>query len=138
MNIYVDRIKERLEKERVDLREWVADSKWEVETGYETGEYVEISTFSLKRALTTNRFTRLFDDWLNSGGKNFGEGVQIGLRLRGTHRTLQGLAVNFCLGIICGLAEQQYADDRNRQAVETAQKISQMVDSGEIKLQRYI
>jgi len=77
-------------------------------------------------------FARLLDDYLNAGGKQFPDGQRVGLELRKTHRTLQRQVVAFCLGIICGISEQEYTDPRNETAIATAKKIFEMVSNGEL------
>lgn len=102
----------------------------------ESGE--EISTYQLVRALTLENFTKLFDDFLNLGGKQYAEGKEVGERLRFTHRTLQRSAVCFALGLIAGISQQEHTDPRNEQAIETAQKIKEMLDAGDFPLGAYL
>ena len=102
----------------------------------ETGE--EITTYQVAKSLTIENFTALLDEFLNLGGKGWREGKQVGLQLRFTHRSLQRLAICFCLGIICGLAEQQYTDPRNEIAVESAKKVASMVAEGELEFGPYL
>ena len=101
-----------------------------------TGE--TLSTHTLARSMTSENFTALFDDFLNLGGKDFREGKEIGLQLRFTHRTLQRLAICFAFGIIVGLSEQEHTDPRNESAIQTAQKVAQMLEGGELPLGLYI
>jgi hypothetical protein len=102
----------------------------------DTGE--TLSTHTLARSMTAENFTALFDDFLNLGGKDFQEGKEIGLQLRFTHRTLQRLAICFALGIITGLSEQEYTDPRNETAIQTAQKVAEMMEGGEFPLGLYL
>ena len=102
----------------------------------DTGE--TLSTHTLARSMTSENFTSLFDDFLNLGGKDFREGKEIGLQLRFTHRTLQRLAICFAFGIIAGLSEQEYTDPRNETAIQTAQKVANMLEAGELPLGPYI
>jgi hypothetical protein len=102
----------------------------------DTGE--TLSTHTLARSMTSENFTALFDDFLNLGGKDFREGKEIGLQLRFTHRTLQRLAICFAFGIIVGLSEQEHTDPRNESAIQTAQKVAQMLEAGELPLGLYI
>jgi hypothetical protein len=108
----------------------------------ESGRYEEtrdtLSTHTLARSLTAENFAALFDDFLNLGGKDFREGKEIGLQLRSTHRTLQRLAICFAFGLIAGLSEQEYTDARNETAIQTAQKVAQMLEAGELPLGLYI
>ena len=102
----------------------------------ETGE--TISTYQIAKSLTTENFAALFDEYLNLGGKDFREGKLIGLHLRLTHRTLQRLVICFAFGLIAGLSEQDYTDPRNETAIQTAQKVVQMLAEGEFPLGLYI
>ena len=98
----------------------------------------QFSVFQIARSLTLEQFTELLDAFLNLGGKGWREGKAVGLQLRFTHRSLQRLAVCFCLGIICGLAEQQYTDPRNETAIATAKKIVQLIAEGELQFGPYL
>ena len=82
--------------------------------------------------MSPENFTALFDDFLNLGGKDFREGKEVGLQLRFTHRTLQRLAICFAFGIIVGLSEQEHTDARNETAIQTAQKVANMLEAGEL------
>ena len=101
-----------------------------------TGE--SLSTYQVAKSLTHENFAALLDEFLNSGGKDFREGKEIGLQLRFTHRTLQRLVICFTFGLIAGLSEQEYTDPRNETAIQTAKIISQMVEEGELPLGLYI
>lgn len=102
----------------------------------ETGE--TISIYTIAKSLTLETFTSLLDDFLNLGGKGYREGKEIGLQLRFTHRTLQRLAICFALGMITGLSEQVYTDQRNETAIQTAKKVVQLMESGELPVGLYI
>jgi hypothetical protein len=78
------------------------------------------------------------DEFLNLGGKGYREGKEVGLQLRFTHRTLQRLVVCFALGMIAGLSEQENTDPRNETAIQTAKKLVQLMESGELPLGLYI
>src|SRR4030067_1963696 len=102
----------------------------------ETGE--TISVYTLAKSLSLENFAAMLDDFLNLGGKGFREGKEIGLQLRFTHRTLQRLVVCFAFGMIAGLSEQEYTDPRNETAIQTAKKIVQLMESGELPVGLYI
>lgn len=116
----------------IQLKEWNPETRIEEPNG-ET-----ISIYTLARSLTPENFTKLFDEYLNLGGKDFQEGKQIGMKLRFTHRTLQRLAICFALGLIVGLSEQEYSDARNETAIVTAKKLAEMVHEGELPMGLYI
>ena len=105
-------------------------------TTEETGETVSI--YTVARSMTMENFTKLFDEYLNLGGKGYREGVLVGQKLRYTHRSLQRLAICFAFGIIAGLSEQEYVDPRNETAIETAKKVKRMIDKGELPFGLYL
>jgi hypothetical protein len=53
-------------------------------------------------------------------GNGIREGKEIGLMLRFTHHTLQGLAMCFAFGLIAGLSEQEFTDPRNETAIQSS------------------
>ena len=120
------------EHKTIKLKDWNSDCSRIEETG-ET-----ISTYQVAKSLTSENFVALFDEYLNLGGKDFREGKGIGLQLRFTHRTLQRLVICFAFGLIAGLSEQEYTDPRNETAIQTARKIVQMLEEGELPLGLYI
>lgn len=95
---------------------------------------IELSPWSLARSLTPGNFSELLDEYLNTGMKDYRDGVVVGEKCRSAHRTIQGCVIRFCLGVIVGLSKQDYTDDRNKMPVEMAKKISQLVDDGELKM----
>jgi hypothetical protein len=97
-----------------------------------------ISVYSLAKSLTPETFASLLDDFLNLGGKGYREGKEIGLQLRITHRTLQRLVICFAFGLIAGLSEQEYTDPRNETAIQTAKKVVEMMEAGELPFGCYI
>jgi hypothetical protein len=111
---------------------------WDSETGrnVETGE--QLSTYQVAKSITVENFAALLDDFLNLGGKGFREGKQVGLQLRTTHRTLQRQVICFAFGLIAGLSEQEFTDPRNETAIQTAKKITQMLEAGELPFGMYI
>ena len=111
---------------------------WSSETGDNEPTGETISVYTLAKSLTLENLASLLDDFLNLGGKGFREGKEIGLQLRFTHRTLQRLAVCFAFGLITGLSEQEYTDPRNETAIQTAKKIAQMLEKGDLPLGLYI
>jgi len=97
-----------------------------------------ISVYTLAKSLTPETFASLLDDFLNLGGKGYREGKEIGLQLRFTHRTLQRLVICFAFGLIAGLSEQEYTDPRNETAIQTAKKVVEMMEAGELPFGCYI
>jgi hypothetical protein len=66
--------------------------------------------------------------------KDYRNGLQVGRDFRNAHRSLQGSAIRFALGIIIGLSEQEYTDARNETPVEMAQKIAKMIGDGTLNM----
>lgn len=120
------------EEAKILLMEWNSSTK-DIEP---TGE--SISIYAISKSLTLDNFTKLFDEFLNIGAKDFQDGKQVGLKLRFTHRTLQRLAICFALGIIVGLSQQEYADPRNETAIQTAKKVKSLIDQGELPFGLYV
>jgi len=116
----------------IQIKEWNAETSMREPTGE------EISIYKVAKSMTPENFGKLFDDYLNLGGKQFQEGRLIGLHLRHTHRTLQRLAVCFSLGLIAGLSEQEYTDPRNETAIKTAKKLAQMFRDGDLPMGSYL
>ena len=121
-----------MEQTTIQIRDWNSSTS----TMEETGETINV--FTVARSMTMDNFTKLFDEYLNLGGKQYREGQIIGQKLRYTHRSLQRLAICFAFGIIAGLSEQEYTDARNETAIETAKKVKQMIDQGELPFGLYI
>lgn len=119
-------------KNIVTIRAYNPDSSRNEETGQ------TIDVYTLAKSLTIENFAAMLDDFLNLGGKGFREGKEIGLQLRFTHRTLQRLVICFAFGIIAGLSEQEFADARNEIAIQTARKVVQLMESGELPVGLYI
>src|SRR4030042_2593885 len=111
---------------------------WNSETGHNEPTGKTIDVYTLAKSLTIENLAALLDDYLNFGGKGFREGKEIGLQLRFTHRTLQRLAVCFVFGLIAGLSEQEYTDSRNEPAIQTAKKLVQLMEAGELPVGLYI
>ena len=121
-----------MEETTIKIRGWNSTFS----TTEETGETVSI--YTVARSMTMDNFTKLFDEFLNLGGKQYAEGMIVGMKLRFTHRSLQRLAICFAFGLISGLSEQEYVDARNETAVATAKKVKQMIDQGELPFGLYI
>ena len=111
--------------------------KFQIPYKTDEGETV-LHTYYLARSLTLDAFTHLFDYFINAGGKQYREGEYVGRKFRSTHRSLQRCIVAFCLGLIAGLSDQQYTDPRNETAIQTARKIKEMLESGQLPLGPYI
>jgi hypothetical protein len=120
------------DESKIYLKDWSTESHMTEPTGE------VISIYAIARSITPLNFAKLLDNYLNLGGKGFGEGKLVGLHLRHTHRTLQRLAVCFALGLIFGLSEQEYTDARNETAIETARIIAQMVRDGDLPTGLYL
>ena len=120
------------ESKNIIIKAWNEDFTRKVEAEQ------ALSVYQLAGSMSLENFAALLDEFLNQGGKGFPQGQQVGLELRYTHPTIQRLAVGFALGVIVGLAEQDFTDLRNATAIKTAQVIAQMFDEGELPLGAYI
>lgn len=120
------------EDTKIQLKDWNSSTS-SIEL---TGE--SISVYTISKSMTLDNFSKLFDEFLNLGGKGYREGQLVGQKLRFTHRSLQRLAICFAFGIIAGLSEQDHTDPRNDTAIQTAKKIKAMIDQGELPFGLYI
>lgn len=120
------------EKNTIKIREYNPTSS------LNEGTRQTIDVYTLAKSMTIENFAAMLDDFLNLGGKGYGEGKQVGLELRFTHRTLQRLVICFSFGMIAGLSEQEYTDPRNETAIQTAKKIVKMMESDDLPLGMYI
>lgn len=120
------------EGKNIKIKVWNSDfSRME-----ESGEI--ISTYTVAKSMTIENFAAMLDEFLNLGGKDFREGKAVGLLMRHSHRTLQRLVICFAFGLVAGLAEQEYTDARNETAIQTAKKIAQQIEEGDLPLGLYI
>lgn len=108
-------------------------------TTNETELIGEVSTHALVRCVNTEQLAELLDDWVNIH-TGFQNGLKMGRIFQETHRTLQGQLVNLALGILVGLGETdpRYTDPRNEFAIKAANKVKEMVESGEMPSQPFI
>ena len=120
------------DRKTIKIKDWNLDCSRMEETG-ET-----ISTYQVAKSMTLENFAAVLDDFLNLGGKDFREGKLVGFHMRTTHRTLQRLVICFAFGMIAGLSEQEHTDPRNETAIQTAQKIVEMMEDGDLPLGLYI
>lgn len=120
------------EYKTIKIKDWNSNSS-HVEKTSES-----INVFQVAKSMTLENFAALLDEFLNLGGKGLYEGKVIGLQLRFTHRTLQRLAICFAIGVVTGLSEQECTDPRNETAIQTAKKLSQLLEQGEFPFGLYI
>lgn len=118
----------------VELLSWNYDTKQSESKGV-------VNLWLLAKNLNVKQFAAVLDDWLNSGGKGFRDGAEIGKLMTQSHRTLQGLFIQWCLGLIIGFAKNsdpRWTDPRNEVAVRTAIKIKDLYEAGELENQPFI
>lgn len=101
------------------------------------GEKVEVTASTIGRAIDAKDLAEIIDTFLNRSGR-FNSGEEVGLELRTTHRSLQRLVVEFSLGVLDGISQQEYVDVRNGQAIATAKKIAKMRENGELNIGAFI
>ena len=94
----------------------------------------KVSIYLFAKSMTVENFIYLFSEYMNLGGKDFRDGLVVGKAFCSEHRTLQGLAVRFCLGIIVGLSKQEHTDPRNETAVKACKKIAKMIEDDELQM----
>lgn len=94
----------------------------------------------LRAVLDANALAGLLEVVLNTYANTERMGKEVGVNLLDAHRTLQGCAVRFFLGVFEGLAteELQYTDPRNRVAIEVAQSIAEQVKNGDLPTPPFI
>lgn len=114
-------------KRDIELVEYTDNGKFEL-----TGE--KVSTYTLSRSMSTENMASLLSDFLNVGMKDYREGAIIGECFQTEHRSLQGSAIRFALGIIIGMADQDYTDGRNEVPVAMAKEIKAMIENGALKM----
>jgi hypothetical protein len=114
-------------KYTIALKEYDYDLKETVSKG-------EVSVHLCAKSMTFENFCYLLSEFMNMGGKDFRDGLRVGESFHSEHRTLQGLAVRFCLGIIVGLSKQEYTDARNETAVKACKKIAKMIEDDELQM----
>ena len=108
------------------------DNGWE-----ETGT---VNVGAIARGMTPQNMANLLDNYLNTGMKDYREGVKIGRLSQGEHRTIQASIIRFCLGVIIGLStpekegEKVWTDARNETPVAMGQELSRQIESGELKM----
>lgn len=93
---------------------------------------------TIARNIDADQLAEIVIAYVNINSNAFAQGQQAGERIVGSHRTIQGLVYNLCLGILVKIGEQGWPDDRNETAVAGSKKIASMIDKSEIKLQRFI
>jgi hypothetical protein len=100
---------------------------------------IAVSTHAIGRVIQPEQFAYIIDTKLNSMASDpMHEGIKVGACLRRTHRTLQRAVVGFALGILYGISQQEYTDDRNRTAIETAKKVAAQIDDDELLIGQFI
>lgn len=103
-----------------------------------TEDVCTVGVNELASSMDPTDFRNLLSDYMNMGGKQYREGLEIGELLRTDHRTLQRGVIAFALGLIIGLSHQEHWDDRNATAIATAKKLEQMARDGQLPLGPYL
>ena len=97
---------------------------WETK---ETGETVD--TWTIAHSMTAENMADLMEEYANYGGREFRAGQEIGRLLWNTHRHLQHLLVQFCLGIVHEMGKQKWSDARNEFSLRVCQRVSQLLEA---------
>ena len=106
---------------------------------YDTNSYDdkgEVSIHLVAKSMTKENFAEFIENYCNSFSAEYGDGRVVGKMLQNSHRTLQATAVRFCLGIITGISDVdiKYTDARNVTPVKMGKRLSEMIESGELKM----
>jgi len=99
----------------------------------EDGTEQTVSVYQLARAIKEEQFSELLQDWLNNFNGDYTKGERLGKLLHRAHRTLQGCAYRWCLGILVAIGEQEHYDARNEVAVKNGMKIKEMLKDGTLE-----
>lgn len=95
--------------------------------------------YDISKSAEEGHVAYILEGFLNRSSKHsIRSGEEIGRILKIAHRTLQRKIVGFCLGVLHGIADQEYTDPRNADAINTAKKISKMMDNGDLPIGPYI
>lgn len=109
---------------------------------YDTGErkvvVEDLSIWLLAKSLTPEHLAALLDDFLNSFNNPFRTGETVGEKFLATHRTIQGCFVNFLLGCLAGISNEEYTDLRNQTAIAAAKEVKRLLDEGKLPIQPFI
>ena len=103
------------------------------EYDYNTGTWTErgtVSCYTIAKSMTPENMAYLLEQYVNRMGNEIAA-VNVGRLLQRSHRTLQRSVIVFCAKVIMGLGEQSltWTDERNRDAIAFAQKVTELVDS---------
>lgn len=102
----------------------------------------KVDLHTLVHCLSLENLAFILDSFCNSYDPGFPKGVKLGQMFQETHRTLQGVITNFCLGILVGLGQNVDlrfgCDPRNQKAIETCQKIAKLLENKELPIQPFI
>jgi len=103
-------------------------------------DHTEVSFHDLRQVLDAPALAGLLDERLNTYENDFQLGKKVGIELLNSHRTLQGCAVRFALGILAGFATEDitYTDDRNRVAIQTAKEVDRLLREDKLKCPPFI
>lgn len=106
------------------------------EYNYDTSEtdtlVEDLSLYSLAKSLKPQHVGALLERWLNSYDSAYERGLVVGEVFLDTHRNIQTYLVQFLLGCLVGVAAETITDPRNKAAIETAQEIKSLVQSGSL------
>lgn len=110
----------------------MSDNKYYVTTQVYSSEShreendVTVSVHSIAHGITPGQMANLLSDYVNIGCDR--HGLAIGKALCSEHRTLQRSVIVLCVKIVCGLADQQYTDARNEDAIALAKRIKALYE----------
>ena len=113
-------------------REIVLCEKYESNVGWvETGT---VSTSAVARGMSSENFAEVIADFLNSGMKDYRQGLAVGKLCQNKHRTLQASIIRFCLGIIIAISDTEWTDARNEAPVAMGKEIARQIEAGDLNM----
>jgi hypothetical protein len=103
------------------------------------GEPTKVSGDKIGRSIkSAEQFAAIVSANLNNFGNPFQKGKDIGVQLQRDHRTNQRSEVLWALGVLVGLADQEYTDARNEEAIASAKKVRQLIEDGTLKFGLFV
>jgi hypothetical protein len=94
---------------------------------------VEVPVYMIAKHMTEEQLADFLDEFENKYSNEYAQGQRIGKHIQRIHRTCQGSIIRLLLGILAGVGDTEYFDERNEMGVSACKKIKQMIDDGELK-----
>lgn len=114
------------------------DSKYKIEIkvcnkkGGECPKPVKAYISTVAKTFTDEQFAEMLGDYMNTYCNEYQKGQEIGKLLQYQHRTLQGSVARLLLGMLVGIGDTKYFDERNEKAVALGKQLKEMIEKGEL------